>query len=455
MRSAFISSLRAADLTPKILLTLGIIILYQVGAALPSPGVNYPNMLQCIKAAGGGETGQINSLIKMTSGDAYLRLSVLAMGVMPYITATIIVHLLTVVIRRFKNLRKEGQSGQANLTQYIRYLTIVLATLQATCAVALAASGGLWQGCSLDIIADPSIFTLVVIVLVMTAGAALAMWMSEVITERGIGNGMQLLFFVGIAEDEILDKGKSLLDTHSEMMFAAVCVTAVIIIVAVAFVGQGQRRIPVQYTVPMVGRRMFGYVSLKVSPAGILPVIFANSLILIPRLITQLIRSGSGGVGNSWWDKIVNDEFGPGNPVYIGIYVGLIIFLTYFYASITFKPDELADEMKKFGRFIPGVQPGRPTADYLRYVRNRTTLPGSIFLGVIAVLPTGGYANLPLVGTTVLILVGALSDIRENSAQARGLIAVVRRLLDGEVEVKPTEKALLQARSTTAIKRAF
>ncbi|HZU48524.1 MAG TPA: preprotein translocase subunit SecY, partial [Mycobacterium sp.] len=282
MLSAFISSLRTVDLRRKILFTLGIVILYRVGASIPSPGINYPNVQKCIAQVSGGEAAQIYSLINLFSGGALLQLTVFAVGVMPYITASIIVQLLTVVIPRFEELRKEGQSGQAKMTQYTRYLAIALAILQATSIVALAANGGLLQGCSLDIMADQSIFTLVVIVLVMTAGAGLVMWMGELITERGIGNGMSLLIFVGIAA-RIPAEGKSILDSRGGVIFAAVCVAALIIIVGVVFVEQGQRRIPVQYAKRMVGRRMYGgtstYLPLKVNQAGVIPVIFASSLI--------------------------------------------------------------------------------------------------------------------------------------------------------------------------------
>ncbi|CQD19064.1 preprotein translocase subunit SecY [Mycobacterium europaeum] len=430
MLSAFISSLRTVDLRRKILFTLGIVVLYRLGAALPSPGVNFPNVQQCIKEASGGAAGQIYSLINLFSGGALLKLTVFAVGVMPYITASIIVQLLTVVIPRFEELRKEGQSGQAKMTQYTRYLAIALAILQATSIVALAANGGLLQGCSLDIIADQSIFTLVVIVMVMTAGAALVMWMGELITERGIGNGMSLLIFVGIAA-RIPSEGKTILDSRGGAIFAAVCVAALAIIVGVVFVEQGQRRIPVQYAKRMVGRRMYGgtstYLPLKVNQAGVIPVIFASSLIYIPHLITQLIRSGSGGVGNSWWDKFVGSYLSdPSDPIYISIYFGLIIFFTYFYVSITFNPDERADEMKKFGGFIPGIRPGKPTADYLRYVLSRITLPGSIYLGAISVLPNlflqigngGAVQNLPFGGTAVLIMIGVgLDTVKQIESQ--------------------------------------
>jgi len=428
--SAFISSLRTVDLRRKILFTLGIVILYRVGASIPSPGVDYPNVQKCIAQVSGGEAAQIYSLINLFSGGALLQLTVFAVGVMPYITASIIVQLLTVVIPRFEELRKEGQSGQAKMTQYTRYLAIALAILQATSIVALAANGGLLQGCSLDIIADQSIFTLVVIVLVMTAGAGLVMWMGELITERGIGNGMSLLIFVGIAA-RIPVEGKQILDSRGGVVFASVCVAALIIIVGVVFVEQGQRRIPVQYAKRMVGRRMYGgtstYLPLKVNQAGVIPVIFASSLIYIPHLITQLVRSGTGGMGNTWWDKFVGNYLSnPADPVYIAIYFSLIIFFTYFYVSITFNPDERADEMKKFGGFIPGIRPGRPTADYLRFVLSRITLPGSIYLGVISVLPnlflqignTGTVQNLPFGGTAVLIMIGVgLDTVKQIESQ--------------------------------------
>ncbi|OBI87918.1 preprotein translocase subunit SecY [Mycobacterium asiaticum] len=430
MLSAFISSLRTVDLRRKILFTLGIVVLYRVGATLPSPGVNFPNVQQCIKEASGGQAGQIYSLINLFSGGALLKLTVFAVGVMPYITASIIVQLLTVVIPRFEELRKEGQAGQAKMTQYTRYLAIALAVLQATSIVALAANGGLLQGCSLDILSNQTIFSEIVIVLVMTAGAALVMWMGELITERGIGNGMSLLIFVGIAA-RIPAEGNQILQSRGGMIFAAVCAAALVIIVGVVFVEQGQRRIPVQYAKRMVGRRMYGgtstYLPLKVNQAGVIPVIFASSLIYIPNLITQLVRSGSGGGGHSWWDKFVGSYLSdPSNPVYVAIYFGLIIFFTYFYVSITFNPDERADEMKKFGGFIPGIRPGRPTADYLRHVLSRITLPGSIYLGVISVLPnvflqmgnSGGIQNLPFGGTAVLIMIGVgLDTVKQIESQ--------------------------------------
>ena len=430
MLSAFISALRTPDLRRKILFTLGIVILYRAGASLPSPGVNYKNVHQCIEQVSGGDAAQIYSLVNLFSGGALLQLTVFAVGVMPYITASIIVQLLGVVIPRFEQLRKEGQSGQAKMTQYTRYLTIALAILQATSIVALAASGNLLQGCSLEIISDQSIFALVVIVLVLTAGAALVMWMGELVTERGIGNGMSLMIFAGIAA-RIPAEGKSILDSRGGLVFTAVCVAALLIIVGVVFVEQGQRRIPVQYAKRMVGRRMYGgsstYLPLKVNQAGVIPVIFASSLIYIPHLITQLVESNSKNPGTGWWSKFVANHLSNStDPVYIGIYFGLIIFFTYFYVSITFNADEQADNMKKYGGFIPGIRPGKPTADYLRYVLSRITLPGSIYLGLIAVLPNvflgfgngGGIQNLPFGGTAVLIMIGVgLDTVKQIESQ--------------------------------------
>ncbi|MGW4633729.1 preprotein translocase subunit SecY [Nocardia sp. NPDC004415] len=429
MLSAFVSAFRTPDLRRKILFTLGLIALYRLGAALPSPGVDYQNVQECVKLVSGGESAGIYQLINLFSGGALLQLSVFAIGIMPYITASIIIQLLTVVIPRFEELRKEGQAGQTKMTQYTRYLSIALAVLQATGLVALAARGQLLQGCQEDILADTSIFGMIIIVLVMTAGAALVMWFGEQITERGVGNGMSLLIFAGIAARIPLD-GKAILDTRGGLVFGLVCAAVLVIIVAVIFVEQGQRRIPVQYAKRVVGRKMYGgsstYLPLKVNQAGVIPVIFASSLLYLPNLIAQLTGS-STATDPSWWQEIIQKYLvNPGNPVYIAIYFGLIVFFTYFYVAITFNPEERADEMKKFGGFIPGYRPGKPTADYLNYVLSRITLPGSIYLGLVAVLPnlfldmgnSGAVANLPFGGTAVLIMVSVgLDTVKQIESQ--------------------------------------
>ncbi|MFF0818518.1 preprotein translocase subunit SecY [Rhodococcus sp. NPDC003318] len=424
MLSAFVSALRTPDLRRKILFTLGLIAIYRFGATLPSPGVDYGNVKACIDQISGGDSAGIYSLINLFSGGALLQLSVFAIGIMPYITASIIVQLLTVVIPRFEELRKEGQSGQAKMTQYTRYLSIALAVLQATGIVALAARGQLLQGCQEEIIADDSIFGLVTIVLVMTAGSALVMWMGELITERGVGNGMSLLIFSGIAS-RMPSQGKAILDARGGLVFAAVCVAALALLAGVVFVEQGQRRIPVQYAKRMVGRKMYGgsstYLPLKVNQAGVIPVIFASSLLYLPNLIAQL-TGATNAADPSWWQRFINTYLvNPSNPVYILIYFLLIVFFTYFYVAITFNPEERADEMKKFGGFIPGIRPGRPTADYLNYVLGRITLAGAIYLGLIAVLPnlflTQGGSNI-FGGAAVLILVSVgLDTVKQIESQ--------------------------------------
>ncbi|RVW06874.1 preprotein translocase subunit SecY [Prescottella agglutinans] len=429
MLSAFVSALRTPDLRRKILFTLGLVALYRLGATLPSPGVDYGNVRACIDQVSGGESAGIYSLINLFSGGALLQLSVFAIGIMPYITASIIIQLLTVVIPKFEDLRKEGQSGQAKMTQYTRYLSVALAILQSTGIVALAARGQLLQGCTEPILADDSVFGLIIIVLVMTAGAALVMWFGELITERGVGNGMSLLIFAGIAS-RIPSEGSAILNSRGGLIFALVCVAALAIIAGVVFVEQGQRRIPVQYAKRMVGRKMYGgsstYLPLKVNQAGVIPVIFASSLLYLPNLIVQLTGANTSP-DPSWWQKWINEYLvNPANPVYILIYFGMIVFFTYFYVAITFNPEERADEMKKFGGFIPGIRPGRPTADYLNYVLSRITLPGAIYLGTIAVLPnlfleignSGGATNLPFGGTAVLIMVSVgLDTVKQIESQ--------------------------------------
>ncbi|ADG99321.1 preprotein translocase, SecY subunit [Segniliparus rotundus DSM 44985] len=426
MFSAFVSALRTPDLRRKIFVSIGIVVLYRLGATLPSPGVNYKNVHECLDQVSKGDSQGVYSLINLFSGGALLQLSVFAIGVVPYITASIIVQLLTVVIPRFEQLRKEGQTGQTKMTQYTRYLAIALALLQSSAIVALASRHQLLRSCTRDILDGHEIFQLIVIVLVMTAGATLVMWFGEIISERGIGNGMSLLIFAGIAA-RIPAEGKQILQTRGGLVFALVCVAAVIIMASVIFIEQGQRRIPVQYAKRMVGRKMYGgsstYLPLKVNQAGVIPVIFASSLLYIPNLIIELLSSR----GTSGWQRwIQNNLVNPSSYVHIAVYFFLILFFTFFYVAITFNPQERAEEMKKYGGFIPGIRPGAPTAEYLNFVLTRITLPGSIYLGVIAILPnlfmqignSGGAPNLPFGGTAVLILVNVgLDTVKQIESQ--------------------------------------
>ena len=429
MLGAFRSALATPDLRRKILFTLGILVVYRLGAAMPAPGVSYVNIQQCLDQVAAGDNQNIYSLINLFSGGALLQLSVFALGIMPYITASIITQLLTVVIPRYEQLKKEGQSGQAKLTQYTRYLTIALAVLQSTGIVALAVRGQLFQDCSIPPIPDDSVFNLVVIVVVMTAGTAVIMWLGELITERGIGNGMSLLIFTSIAA-RIPTEGKNILDQNNALVFAVVCLFGLAIIASVVFVEQGQRRIPVQYAKRMIGRRMYGgtstYLPLKVNQAGVIPVIFASSLLYLPQLLSQLTASPAGA-SPSWWQTFVNDYLvDQSSWVHISGYFLMIIFFTYFYVAITFSPEDRAEEMKKFGGFIPGIRPGRPTSEYLSFVLSRITLPGSLYLGTVAVLPNlfldltgdGQNQNFPFGGTAVLIMVGVgLDTVKQIESQ--------------------------------------
>jgi len=426
---AFRSALATPDLRRKILFTLGIVVVFRLGAVLPSPGVSYVNIQQCLEQVEGGANADIFSLINLFSGGALLQLAVFALGIMPYITASIIVQLLTVVIPRFDQLKKEGQSGQSKLTQYTRYLTIALAILQSTGIVALAVRGQLFATCPLPPIPDESVFNLVIIVTVMTAGTAVVMWLGELITERGIGNGMSLLIFCSIAS-RIPTEGMNILNQNDALVFFFVCLFGLAIIASVVFVEQGQRRIPVQYAKRMIGRRMYGgtstYLPLKVNQAGVIPVIFGSSLLYLPDLVVNLTTS-PGQTEPSWWQTFISRYLAdPSNPVHIVMYFLMIVFFTYFYVAITFNPEERAEEMKKFGGFIPGIRPGRPTAEYLSFVLNRITLPGSLYLGTVAVLPnlfldlTGGgnNQNFPFGGTAVLIMVGVgLDTVKQIESQ--------------------------------------
>lgn len=428
MLSALVPAFRTPDLRRKILVTLGLLGMYRLGAVLPSPGVDFTAMRTCVDIVSGGSSAGIYQLINLFSGGAMLQLSVFAVGIVPFITASIVTQLLTVVIPRFEELRKEGAAGQATITQYTRYLAMGLAALQASTLVALAARGQLLRGCPERILADDSLFGMIIIVLVMTAGAALVMWFGELITERGIGNGMSLLIFAGIAA-QLPSQGMSILDSQGGLVFAGICAAVLLVIVGVVFVEQGQRRIPVQYAKRVVGRRMYGssstYLPLKVNQAGVIPVIFASSLLYVPNLIAQLTQPSSGDPAR--WQRLIQTYLvDPSHPVYLVCYLAMILFFTYFYVSITFNPQERAEEMKKYGGFIPGYRPGKPTADYLTYVLSRITLPGACYLGAVVVLPTlvlgsGSAAttsSLAFGGTSVLIMVSVgLDTVKQIESQ--------------------------------------
>jgi preprotein translocase subunit SecY len=347
---------------------------------------------------------------------------VFALGIMPYITSSIIIQLLVVVIPRLERLKEQGQGGQAKLTQYTRYLTVALAILQSTGIVALARgqSPRLFNGaCNSPILYSESVFRITVLVVVMTAGTATIKWLGELITDRGIGNGMSLLIFTSIAS-RFPSQGSAILQQKGPTTFALVLFLGLVIITLIVFMEQGQRRIPVQYAKRMIGRRMYGgtstYIPLKVNQAGVIPVIFSSSLLYLPQLLAQVWSSNQG-----FTNFVANYFTRTDSWTYIAAYGLLTIFFTYFYVAITFNPVEVSDNMRKYGGFIPGIRPGRPTAEYLEYVLSRITLPGSLYLTAIAVLPivalaflpggsAGANQTFPFGGTSVLILVGVGLD---------------------------------------------
>src|SRR5579864_5949739 len=431
MLTAFVRAFQTPDLRKKILITLGLIALFRLGASLPTPGIDEKNVTYCSNAAtsAGSSTAGVLAIVNLLSGQALLHLSVFALGIMPYITASIILQLLTVVIPRLETLKQEGQAGQARITQYTRYLTVGLAILQSTGYVELARSGTLFNGCGTatnnPIIPNGGVFNIATMVIIMVAGTTVIMWLGELITDRGVGNGMSVLIFttvISVIPGELLA-----IYRDKSPFYAAVAIVVVVAIVAfIVFMEQAQRRIPVQYAKRMVGRRMYGgtstYIPLKVNQAGVIPVIFASSLLYIPQLAASLF--GNQNHPQGWYSWIQTNLIRGDSAYYMISFFLLIIFFTYFYVAITFNPTEVADNMKKYGGFIPGIRPGRPTAEYLNYVLTRLTAPGSVYLAVIALIPmialalVGATQNFPFGGTSILIAVGVgLDTVKQIESQ--------------------------------------
>ncbi|WP_046470653.1 preprotein translocase subunit SecY [Allosalinactinospora lopnorensis] len=418
MLGAFVRAFRTPDLRNKLLFTLFILTIFRLGSVIPAPGINSAAIREQMEAVQAADTSGIYALVNLFSGGALLQLAVFALGIMPYITASIIINLLTVVIPRLETLKKEGQAGQSKITQYTRYLTLALAILQSTSIVAMARTGQLFQG-QIPVhtyMPNQDILTLVTIVFVMTAGTGIIMWFGELITERGVGNGMSLLIFtqvIAVFPSSIA----GLWEEEETWLFTLICVAGLVLITGVVFMEQAQRRIPVQYAKRMVGRRMYGgsstYIPLKVNQAGIIPVIFASSLLYLPQLAIGLMGEDS----ENRVVRFLQDYFVTGtHPVYMATFFFLIVGFAFFYVAITFNPAEVAENMKKYGGFIPGIRPGRPTAEYLDYVLTRLTTPGSLYLGLIALLPmialgsAGASGGFPFGGTSILIMVGVGLD---------------------------------------------
>ena len=436
MLTAFIRAFRTPDLRKKMLFTLGIIALFRFGSSLPAPGISEKNVSYCSNLASKSGAANVYAIVDLLSGNALKYMSVFALGIMPYITASIILQLLTVVIPRLETLKNEGQAGQAKITQYTRYLTIGLAVLQSTGYIELARSGTLFQSSACTstlnpIIPDASPFRIATMVITMVAGTAVIMWMGELITDRGVGNGMSVMIFTQVIA---VIPGELLTIYQTRQAFIALLSVAVVIVVVtgIVFMEQAQRRIPVQYAKRMVGRRMYGgtstYIPMKVNQAGVIPVIFASSLLYIPQLAVSLFGSSNRPQG---WVSFTQRylEIGTTNSlstmwVYMLAFFLLIVAFTFFYVSITFNPTEVADNMKKYGGFIPGIRPGRPTAEYLGYVLTRLTTPGSMYLGAVALFPLVALAvigvgnQFPFSGVSLLIMVGVgLDTVKQIESQ--------------------------------------
>ena len=421
-----IQALKTKELRNKILFTLGIIIIYRIGSFIPTPGVDYTVVQQCVGKMNNASENFIG-LVNLFSGGAMLQLSIFALGVMPYITASIVIQLLRVVIPRFEALHKEGQSGEAKLTQYTRYLTIGLAVLQSTTILVTARSGALFNYQCSQVVPDGSVWNLVVMVLIMTGGTGLIMWMAELVTDKGLGQGMSILIFMSICSGflpQLWEIGWGTNGTDGNWgKFAAVVGTLLVIMILVIYVELAQRRIPVQYTRRMIGRKMYGgsstYLPLKINMSGVIPPIFASSILAVPTLIAQF------GNSDQSWVKWINSNLANTTSVwYIALYALMIVFFCFFYTEITFNPDETADNMKQYGGFNPGIRAGSATSNYLSYVMNRLNTVGAVYLLFVALIPTvlimalNLNTKLPFGGTTILIIAGVgLDTLRQAKAQ--------------------------------------
>jgi preprotein translocase subunit SecY len=414
MLRAFINAFKIPDLRRKLLFTLGIIAIYRVGGWIPIPGIEIELLRD---AVGGGAAGGIVGIINVFAGGALQQMAVFALGIMPYITASIIMQLLAVVIPKLEALQREGEQGRKKITQYTRYVTVGLALLQSTTLITLARSGAAFET---NIMPRAGTGMIIVMVLTLTAGTSLIMWLGELITQRGVGNGMSLLIYVSIIS-QFPSELRIVQLENGPGWVAGVLIMGVVLCVAVVFMEMGQRRIPVQYARRQVGRRSYGgqatYIPLKVNQSGVIPVIFASSLMYLP-------GSDHPGVGwdagARWVEANLSDAR---SWVFIVTFAALTIFFAYFYTAIAFNPVEVADNMKRYGGFIPGIRPGRQTAEYLDRVLTRITLPGSLYLATVAVLPfillaVGRIGAFPLGGVSLLIMVGvALQTMQQIESQ--------------------------------------
>jgi preprotein translocase subunit SecY len=412
MLRAFVNAFKIPDLRAKILFTLFIIAIYRLGSHLPIPNVDVQQLAESQSQAAQG----FLSFINLFSGGALSRLAVFALGIMPYITSSIIMQLLVVVIPKLEQWQKQGEIGQKRITQWTRYMTVTLALLQSTGLIFLF--NNRLPGVIIQFTPQRVAF----MVLTLTAGTATIMWLGELITQRGIGNGMSILIFTSVIS-RLPFEGSSVLRTGGGVGFGIIIAIGILIILAVVFMEQGQRRIPVQYAKRVVGRRMTAggstYIPLKVNQAGVIPIIFASSVLYFPTLLGSVIQ------WRPFADFLNNHLTNQASPVYIVIYGLLVVFFAYFYTAISFNPVDTADNIRKYGGFIPGIRPGKPTADHLDHILSRITLPGSLFLAMIALIPSIAFIIMgispnvfPFGGTSVLIVVGvALETMKQIESQ--------------------------------------
>lgn len=407
MLKGFANAFRIPELRKKILITVGILLLYRFGAYLPAPGIPFSDMLAAYKDAA-SSSGAL-AVLNLFSGGALSRVSVFSLGIMPYITAQIIFQMMQTVIPTLGELAKEGESGQRRITQYTRYLTVALATLNAIGYLFLFKSYGI----SFADMGFPELLEHVIIVFVLVVGALIIMWLGEVITQRGIGNGMSLIIFCNIMSGLPTALISSVTTSTNGMVLTAVTFLVIIAIIPViVYIERGQRRIPVQYAKRVVGHRMMGgqstYLPIKVNTAGVVPIIFASAILYLPAQLSVFfprvawIQSFANAISTGWLNWVLSVIF--------------IVFFAYFYTAMVFNPEETADQLKKAGGFIPGIRPGHATADYIQSVLNHITLPGAIFMAALAVVPsiiftfTSNQLIQAFGGTSVLIMVGVAMD---------------------------------------------
>jgi len=422
MLRAFVNAFKIPDLRNKLLFTVFVILVYRFGSYIPVPNVDVAALAEATGSA--GESG-ILSFINLFSGGALTRMAVFSLGIMPYITSSIIMQLLAVVIPKLEQWQKQGEVGTKKITQWTRYMTVTLALLQSTGLIFLFNNQFTDPNTGASVIKSFTPARVTFMVITLTAGTAMIMWFGELVTQRGIGNGMSILIFTSVIST-LPSEGATIFRTATPLVFGVVIAIGILIIVAVVFMEQGQRRIPVQYAKRVVGRRMTAggstYIPLKVNQAGVIPIIFASSVLYFPTLLGSVVQ------WQPFQTFINNVLLNPASPVYVAIYGLLIVFFAYFYTAITFNPVDTADNIRKYGGFIPGIRPGKPTADFLSRILTRITLPGSLFLATIAVLPSIAFTVLGVQnlqtgdfifgGTSILITVGvALETMKQVESQ--------------------------------------